>query len=145
MRNFTYPASLIPEDRGRFTVRFADLPEAITSGDTRSQALVNAADCLEEAVASRIVDGLDIPPASKPKRGAALVTLTGSMAAKTSLYLTMREQGVSRSDLARRVGVDEKEVRRMLDPRHATKLPRIEQALAVLGRRLIVSLEPNAA
>jgi antitoxin HicB len=67
------------------------------------------------------------------------------MAAKTSLYLAMRELGVTRSQLAQRLGVDEKEVRRMLDPRHATKLPRIEQALGILGHRLIVSLESDAA
>ena len=67
------------------------------------------------------------------------------MAAKASLYLTMREQGVSRSELARRLAIDEKEVRRMLDPLHATKLPRIEQALAALGCRLVVSLESVAA
>jgi antitoxin HicB len=145
MRNFAYRVSLTPEDRGHYTVQFADLPEAITSGKDRQDALVNAADCLEEAMASRIADGMDIPEPSKAKRGAVMVNLAGSMAAKTSLYLAMRELGVTRSQLAERLGVDEKEVRRMLDPRHATKLPRIEQALGILGRRLIVSLESDAA
>jgi hypothetical protein len=32
----------------------------------------------------------------------------------------------------------------MLDPRHATKLPRINEALDVLGKRLIVSLDEAA-
>jgi antitoxin HicB len=39
------------------------------------------------------------------------------------------------------LGSDEKEIRRMLDPRHPTKLPRIDAALAVLGRRLILGVE----
>ena len=145
MRNFTYPVSLLPEDRGHFTVQFADFPEAITSGKNRGEALVKAADCLDEAIAGRIAEGLEIPAPSKAKRGHLLVTLPGSMAAKASLYLTMREQGVTRSELARRLAIDEKEVRRMLDPLHATKLPRIEQALAALGCRLVVSLELAAA
>ena len=67
------------------------------------------------------------------------------MAAKASLYLTMREQGISRSQLARRLGMDEKEVRRMLDPKHPTKLPRIEQAPGALGVRLLITLESPAA
>jgi antitoxin HicB len=67
------------------------------------------------------------------------------MAAKASLYLAMREAGITRVLLARRLGVDEKEVRRMLNPRHPTKLPRIEQALSSLGKRLVVSLETEAA
>ena len=67
------------------------------------------------------------------------------MAAKASLYLALRDAGISRTQLARRLGVDEKEVWRMLNPRHPTKLPRIEHALAALGRRLVVSLETEAA
>ena len=58
MRNFTYPVSLLPEDRGHFTVQFADIPEAITSGKGRGAALVNAADCLDEAIAGWIAAGV---------------------------------------------------------------------------------------
>ena len=46
--------------------------------------------------------------------------------------------------LARRLGCDEKEVRRMLDPRRPTKLPRIKEALDVFGKRLVVSVEEAA-
>ena len=145
MWSFNYAAELQPEDGGHLTVRFADLPEAITSGEDRQDALQQAADCLEEAIAGRIADGMDIPQASRPKRGRVLIPLSGSMAAKASLYLALRDAGISRTQLARRLGVDEKEVRRMLNPRHPTKLPRIEQALASLGRRLVVSLETEAA
>ncbi len=66
------------------------------------------------------------------------------MSAKAALYIAVREEGISKSELARRLGVDEKEVRRMISPRHKTKLPRIEQALGLLGRRLIVSLKKAA-
>jgi antitoxin HicB len=145
MWSFTYPAKLHAEAGGHLTVRFADLPEAITSGNGRQEAVRQAADCLEEAIAGRIADSLDIPPPSKAKRGQTQITLSGSMAAKASLYLAMREAGITRVLLARRLGVDEKEVRRMLNPRHPTKLPRIEQALASLGKRLVVSLETEAA
>jgi antitoxin HicB len=62
------------------------------------------------------------------------------MSAKAALYIAVRETGISKSELARRLGVDEKEIRRMLSPRHQTKLPRIEQALSALGYQLSVSL-----
>ena len=45
---------------------------------------------------------------------------------------------------ARKLDCDEKEVRRMLDPKHPTKLPRIKEALDVLGKRLVVSLDEAA-
>ena len=47
----------------------------------------------------------------------------------------MREQGVSKSELARRLGVNEKDARRMLDPRHTTKVPALQHALHILGKR----------
>ncbi len=63
-----------------------------------------------------------------------------SMALKAAVCLAVREAGISNSELARRMRLDEKEARRTLDPHHLTKLPRIEAALAVLGRHIELSL-----
>ncbi len=145
MRRFQYPAILTPEQTGGFTVRFVDLPEAITSGIDRRDALVQAAECLEEAIAGRITDGLEIPEPSPPRRNHVLITVPAPMAAKSALYLAMRDANMRQTELARRLACDEKEVRRMLDPRHPTKLPRIQQAIEALGKRLVVSLEGEAA
>ncbi len=49
------------------------------------------------------------------------------------------------SELARLLGVDEKEVRRMLDTRHTTKIPRLEQAARVLGCRMVIDMMRAAA
>jgi antitoxin HicB len=65
--------------------------------------------------------------------------------AKAALYLALYESGVSKKQLAARLGCDEKEVRRLLDPRHPSKLPRLQTALAVLGRRLALRLVSEAA
>ena len=145
MRRFQYPATLTREKQGGFMVRFADLPEAITSGTDRQDALTQAADCLEEAIAGRIADGLEIPRPSAPRRNQILVAVPAPTAAKAALYLALHEARIKNTELARRLGCDEKEVRRMLDPRHPTKLPRIQQALEALGKRLVVSLEEEAA
>ena len=144
MRNFVYPARLSPEPGGRFTVQFPDLPEAITSGRNRADALIQAADCLEEAIAGRIADALEIPEASVARRRQVLIPLPAPMAAKAALYLAIKETGVSNCEIARRLGLQEKEIRRMLDSRHGTRLVRIQQVLAALGKRLVVSLESAA-
>jgi hypothetical protein len=60
------------------------------------------------------------------------------MAAKAALVLAFRDSGLSRLAFARRLGVDDKVVRRMLDPRHATAANRLHRALRLLGRELIV-------
>jgi antitoxin HicB len=37
--------------------------------------------------------------------------------------------------------VDEREVRRLLDPHYGSKLPRIAKAISVLGQRLVIGVE----
>lgn len=104
-------------------------------------ALWQAADCLEEAIAGRIRRGDKIPVPSRPKKGQRVIPVPAPMAAKAALYLAVREAGIANTELARRIGCDEKEVRRLLDPRHPTKLPRIQTALAALGKHLVVGME----
>ena len=67
------------------------------------------------------------------------------MSAKAALHIGVRETGISKSEPARRLVVDEKEIRRMLSPRHKTKLPRIERALSVLGYHLKAYFVPKKA
>jgi antitoxin HicB len=142
MRNFSYPATLTSGDRpGRFTVTFKDVPEAITWGDGLEDTLWQATDCLEEAMAGRIRRGDDIPIPSKPRKRQHLIPVPAPMASKAALYLAMCELGLTKVGLAKRLGCDEKEVRRLLDPRHPSKLPRIEAALAALGKQLVVGVQ----
>ncbi len=141
MQRFTYPVILTADEvDGGIVVTCRDLPEAITQGDTIELALEEAEGALEAAIEMRIADGLDIPSPSPRVKGEHLASLPVGVAMKAALYVTMREQGVSKSELARRLGVDEKEARRMLDPKHGTKVPAIERALHALGKRVEVSV-----
>lgn len=141
MERFTYPATLTPdEEDGGYVVTFADVPEAITQGESLEDSLDAGAGALEAAIAGSILDARDIPAPSAPARGQHRVAVPALMAAKAALYLAVREAGINQSELARRLDCDEKEVRRMLDPRHATRINRLESALAALGRRLVVDV-----
>jgi antitoxin HicB len=135
MHSFVYPIALSDDPGGGFVVACRDLPEVITQGETREQALEDAEGALQAAIEMRIQDGEDIPVASCLGRGELPVAVPIGTAMKAALYLAMREQGVSKSELARRLGVNEKEARRMLDPRHSTKMPALERALHILGKR----------
>jgi len=140
-----YPASFLSEENGKgFHVWFPDLPEALTGGADLDDTLVEAADCLAEAIAGRIVRGDGIPVPSKLKRGQYAIGVPLYLAPKLALYLAMREGGMRNTELAKRLGVSETVVRRMLDPKHNTKPERIQSALAALGKRIVVRFE-NAA
>jgi antitoxin HicB len=141
----SFAARVLPEEDGKgFHVRFRDLPEALTGGDDLADTLVQAADCLAEAIAGRIARGEAIPRPSKPKRGERLVSVPLYLAHKLALYLAMRDQRLRKTQLAKRLGVSESVVRRMLDPTHYTKPERIQAALAALGKRIVVVFEDAA-
>lgn len=141
----TYPASFLREADGHgFHVRFPDLPEALTGGSDLDDTREQAADCLAEALAGRIKRGDEIPKPSKLKRGQHCVTVPLYLAPKLALYLAMKESGLRNTELAKRLGVSETVVRRMLDPKHTTKPERIQAALAELGKRIVVIFEDAA-
>ncbi|MBP9654101.1 MAG: type II toxin-antitoxin system HicB family antitoxin [Rhodocyclaceae bacterium] len=137
MQRFAYPVTLTPDKAdGGFVVTCRDVPEVVTQGETIEEALLEAEGALEAAIEMRIEDGLDIPAPSAKKKSEHLAGLPVGTAMKAALYLAMREQNVSKAELARRLGLDEKEARRMLDPKHGTKVPALERALHALGKRI---------
>lgn len=142
MERFDYPVALKPADEGGFVVTCRDLPQLVPQGDDRAHALAEAADAMDEVFAAYMLGGLEFPAPSKSRRGEHRVAPPAETVAKAALCLAMREAGINKAQLAKRLGVDEKEVRRLLDPHYGSKLPRIAQAIELLGKRLVIGLEP---
>jgi|SRR3990167_54486 len=139
-QRFTYPVKLTKQKEGGYLVEFPDLPEAITQGESMEDALHEAIDCLEEAIANRMEMKLDIP---SPKRISAeqhSVSLPATLSAKAALYVIMKEKHITNVALAKKLSCDEKEIRRLLDPHYQSKIPRIEHVLHALGQRLEVNV-----
>lgn len=152
MDRFTYRAKLTPAstfdatDIG-FVVTFPDWEAGVTQGDDEPSSLAAAADALNVMVACCLKEGGPIPePASQLGPCEHWVAIEPLLAGKAGLYLAMRQAGVSQAELARRLGIDPREVRRMLDPRIAsTRLSRLNQALGAVGKRLVVDVQDAAA
>jgi antitoxin HicB len=143
MNRFQYPVLLTAADEGGFVVTCRDLPQLITQGDDKPHSIEQASDAMDEVFAAYIIGGLPLPEPSKVRRNEYQVSPPAETVAKAALYVAMRDAGISKTDLARQLGVDEKEVRRLLDPHYGSKLPRIAQAVKLLGQRLVIGLEPG--
>ena len=144
MSAFAYPAKFTSGRDGRVLVEFTDLPRVATDGQDQQEAAEEAMDALGSDLSIRLSRREEIPPPSVPKRGQRLVPVPLWLAPKLALHLAMREQSVSNSELARRLGVHERVVRRMLDPEHATKAERIQTALTALGKQMTVEVRDAA-
>jgi antitoxin HicB len=69
------------------------------------------------------------------------IPLPPLLAYKAALFSAMRRDGVSKSALARRLGIDEKDVRRLIDPKYrGTKVERLHAALTACGISTQISL-----
>jgi antitoxin HicB len=144
MVRISYPATFTPDEDGRPVVRFPDLPEAITDGRDMAEASVEAQDCLGSTLAGRLAHKEEIPHPSSVRSGQKSVPVPLWIAPKIALYWAMQEAGMNNSELGRRLGVRETVVRRMLDPDHATKAEKIQRALEVLGKQVLVIIQDAA-
>lgn len=132
-----YPVNLRKD--GKFILAtFPDIPEAITQGKDRAEALAMAREALEVSMDFYFEDQRPVPMPSLPRRGQAVVELPVSVAAKVLLLNEMLRQKVRPIELARRIGTTKQEVNRLTNLRHPTKIDRIDTALRALGKRLIL-------
>jgi antitoxin HicB len=132
-----YPARFAKDGDG-FVVTFRDVPEAITQGDDLTEALANAEEALSVALAGYLKLACDLPAASAAKRTERVIHAAPALVAKVALRRALDAQGLSAADLARRLGVDHKEARRLLDPDHPSKLHSLDLALRAVGQRAVL-------
>lgn len=137
---FEYPAILKVQPEGGFVVTFPDIPEAITQGEDRDEALLYAVDALETALSFYIDERRPLPVPSKPKRGQAIIRPSALETAKLAIYAEMLAQGVKKSELARRLGWHMPQVDRLLDLNHASRMEHLESAARSLGREIRLSV-----
>lgn len=131
-----YQVRLENDDNGTVLVTSPDFPELTTFGEDRDEALERAVDALEEAVAARIHDRIDIPMPSKGEICVLLPTLT---AVKVILYQGMRDQNIGKAELARRLRWHLPQVDRVLNVNHHSRLDQMDAALGAIGLRIEVT------
>ena len=137
-----YPAVLVSDDNGTVRAEFPDVPEANTFGDNEEEALSHARDALETALEFYIERDEDLPKAS-PLQGRFGVTPSPLGALRLQLYESMRDQDVSRAELARRLGWHYPQVVRLFDFEHASHVEQLEAGLAAVGRAVVVETAPS--
>ena len=142
---YAYPCNVVRDEaearatgREAYTVTFPDVYGANSGAWSREEALELAEDCLGVALGMYVRAREEIPEPSPLAEGQVLISVSPIVAAKVALYMAMREQGVTNVALARRMGLQENAVRRLLDPGHRSHITTVEKALKTLGRSLLV-------
>ena len=138
---YAYPCQLTPdEEDGELVATFPDVPEAITGGRDRSEALDMAEDALATALAGYVHEKWDLPAPSEAADGQVSVPVPTVVAAKLALYSAMRAQGVTKVELAARLGVSESAVRKLVNPDYRSHMNQVQKALRLVGCSLKVEV-----
>jgi antitoxin HicB len=140
----SYPVNFTYDKNDTIIAEFPDVPEAITVGSDEKNAADWAQDALIVALSGYIEDRRDIPPPSKAKKGQKLVHLPPQIAMKLAIYQSMRDKKVTQANLGQCMGIDGRQVRRILDPDHNTTLSQLTSALKCLGKELIIDIRDAA-
>jgi len=130
---YAYPYDQVPQPDGGWSVTFPDVPEAITEGDTEEEVAAMAEDALVSALSFYTDAGRPLPRPSAAN-GRPVARVPPLVAAKLALHDAMLADGVSNVVLGKRLGLDEKAVRRLRDPLYRSHIGGIETALRSLGR-----------
>jgi antitoxin HicB len=142
-----YRIDIAPDDNETLLVTCPALPELTTFGETRDDAARRASGAVEEALAARMSDGRDIPPlerAADNDAGFAFLPIVTSL--KVALYRAIREDGITRAELQRRMRLPHREqVDRLFRLDHASRFQQLEAAFHALDRDLEISVKRSRA
>lgn len=135
-----YPVKLSRDTNESILVEAPDIPEVHTFGEDEAEALMQALDAIETALAMYMEDRRDIPKPSPRKRGWKLVTLPALSETKIALYSALRASGVGKAELARRLNCHLPQIDRLLDLAHDSRLDRLESAFRAIGKQLSIEV-----
>ena len=138
---YAYPCQLTPDEGAGLVATFPDVPEAITGGSDRAEALTMAEDALATALAGYVHEKRGIPAPSEAVDGQVSVAVPTVVAAKLALYSAMRVQRITKVELADRLGVSESAVRKLTNPDHRSHMSQVQKALRAVGRNLKVEVD----
>ncbi len=136
---FGYPARIQKQPDGH-VVSFRDIPEALTAGTTRQQAVDMAADALATAMEFYFEDRRHVPLPSQARKGETVIDLPASVAVKVLLLNEMLKENITPSKLARKLEASPQTVTRIVDLHHATKIDTLADAFKAIGKTLTFSV-----
>ena len=134
-----YPVNIKNDTNGTVLVSFVDL-NAHSVGDDVDEALLNAVDALETAIAGLMERRQAVPVPSPAKRRQKSVALPALIVAKVALWNEMINGGLRKVDLARELDWHMPQVDRLFNLRHATKLDALERAATAMGKTLSINV-----
>ncbi len=137
-----YPVKVTKED-GYYLAEFSigNNFQGVADGDTKEEALDALQAVLEYAIAKRIRNKELFPLTRLTKKDKDFIAINPNLAGKAYIHLEMLKKNLKKADMARAMNVDQKQIDRLLNPKHSTSLKDFARAAKVFGKSF--TLEAN--
>jgi len=141
-----YYEIVVEQDEGTsgekcFLVTVPAFPEITTDGDRSQDAIMNACNAIEEAIAARISHGEDIPvPVLEARKGRFYAEVSLLVLLKCSLYIICRKRNITRAELSRRLGWHREQVDRLFRLDHNSRIDQLDAAFKAAGSPLMMNM-----
>ena len=144
---YEYPCDFTPDtaEGDGFVVTFPDFGRGATGAATFKESLILAEDALVVGLSTYIHCDEELPTPSPWVEGQELIGVQPLIAAQLDLYTMMRQQNLSRADLAKRLGVSQAAVKRLLTLNYRTPITQVRRALAALSQEPAADVAERAA
>ena len=139
--------AIITKEGSRTLAEFLDAPGCQTFAERGESIEEFAPDALQGWLNAQLQDGRVPPrPRSRPRppaEGTLLpVAVSAVLAARLQVRWARDEEGISQTELARRVGVSQQAIARIESPDANVSMDTLERVAAALGRRVDLNLVP---
>jgi antitoxin HicB len=142
--NLGFNLDIQPDENDTLFIVCPSVPGMVTFAETQADVVRWSTDAIETVLQSYMADGTPIPPGDPPVAGKTHVRLSLLATLKLQLYEACRLSGVSRAELARRLGWHREQVDRLFRLNHASRLDQLEAAFGAVGREIAVHVHVAA-
>lgn len=120
-------------------MRFVDIPEAITQGETIDECLFNGTEVLSMIIEEYLDSGraIPLPTANLPD----VHYIAPEARIQSAILVRWARGNRSLAEIARALETSWPSAQRLEDPHHWPSLKQLEKAASVLGKKLVLSLE----
>lgn len=135
---FVYKAQIVEDPFGGLLITFDDVPEVVSFGRNRDEVMEDASEALGLALRGYLVRGANLPV---PRAVEGIdVAVNPVDAIKIAVINRFHATGITKTELARRIGKSEGEARRILDPDHPSKITAMQAAIRAMGQTIVISV-----
>ena len=141
--NRTYSLQIEPDENDTLLITCPSIPGVVTFAETEADIEYWAIDAIETMFWSMMRFEEALPPSDAPRPAERQVRLPLLSSLKFDLYEACRAAGVSRAELARRLGWHREQVDRLFRLNHASRLEQLEAAFGAVG--CVIDLQVRTA